>query len=74
MAKNVATSDIPKVFAERVKTRRMKLKMSMRDLAEQCGVTHSAISYIEQGTGSTGLVIAIKLSKVLGFKLDSMSA
>jgi len=72
MAKSVA-DDINRQFGERVRAKRLKAKLTLRDLGAQTGVAHVSIMMIERGSVRCGLGTAMKLAKALNIKLDSLA-
>lgn len=49
--------------------RRQKLNLTIRDVAEACGITNAAVSVIEHG-GDPQLSTATKLSKFFGVPIE----
>lgn len=52
-----------------LKNRRSELKITQRQLADFCDLSHNGISQIEVGEKSVRLSTLLKLGKILGFKL-----
>ena len=62
------------IFARRLKETRQNLNKSMSDLAEETGLTASAISSYEKEDGKTpSLINAQKIATALGVSLDWLS-
>ena len=52
-----------------LKSRRQELKITQKQLAEFCDLSHNGISQIELGEKSARLSTLLKLGKMLGFKI-----
>ena len=53
-----------------IKTRRKSLKITQVDLAKYCNLSREGILKIESGTNDIQLSTLIKISKILGFKIN----
>ena len=60
------------LFGRRVRHYRMTQKMSLRGLAEQCGINHACIVQIEAGRVEPNLITAFKLAEILNFHFDDL--
>ncbi len=52
-----------------LKRRRQELKITQKELADYCDLSHNGISQIEIGEKSVRLSTLVKLGKILGFKI-----
>ncbi len=52
-----------------LKSRREELKITQKQLADYCNLSHNGISQIEVAQKSPRISTLIKLGKILGFKL-----
>ena len=52
-----------------LKRRRQELKITQKELADYCDLSHNGISHIEIGEKSVRLSTLVKLGKILGFKI-----
>jgi len=52
-----------------LKARRNELRITQKQLADFCNLSHNGISQIEMGDKSVRLSTLLKLGKILGFKL-----
>lgn len=66
MNKSVYTQ---KDLAKALKERRHNLKITQKQLAEICNLSHNGISRIELGESDVQLSTLLKMSKILGFKI-----
>ena len=55
---------------EIMKSRREKLSLSQRDLAEMAGVSLATIKDIERGKGNPSLTTIQKILEILGLEID----
>lgn len=60
----------PKIIANRIKTKRVELGLSQKNLAERVGVTPPAINRFEKGEKSPSVDTLLKLAKALGVSTD----
>jgi DNA-binding XRE family transcriptional regulator len=51
---------------------RTKVGISRQDLADKVGVHYQTIGYIERGEYSPSLVLALKIAKALGKKVEQV--
>ena len=58
--------------ANRIEQLRTQASLSRQELADQVGVHYQTIGYIERGEYSPSLVLALKISNVLGSSVDSV--
>jgi len=58
------------LVGQRIKERRLVLKLTQDDLSKTLGVTRQHISFIEQGKGSPSLTLLPKLASELGVSVD----
>lgn len=56
-------------LAGALKRRRKDLKITQKDLAAFCNLSHNGISRIEIGDSDVKLSTLLKMSKMLGFKI-----
>ncbi len=64
------TEEIP--VYNRIAQQRDLLGMTRQQLAEQVGVHYQTIGYLERGEYSPSLVLALKISEVLGQDIQSL--
>ena len=58
------------LVGEKIKEKRLKMRMKREQLAEKCDISVSYIAHIERGTKSLSLETAVKVSNVLDVSLD----
>lgn len=58
------------IFSVRLKKRRKELGMTVKDLAQACGITHGCISQYETGIRDPGYETILILSSVLNLTVD----
>jgi DNA-binding XRE family transcriptional regulator len=51
---------------------RTKVGMSRQELADEVGVHYQTIGYIERGEYSPSLVLALRIAKSLGLKIEDL--
>lgn len=59
-----------KDLAKALKERRRELKITQKSLADFCNLSHNGISRIEMADSDIKLSSLIKMSKILGFKIN----
>lgn len=64
------TEEVP--VYNRIAQQRDLLGMTRQQLAEQVGVHYQTIGYLERGEYSPSLVLALKISEVLGQDIQSL--
>jgi transcriptional regulator with XRE-family HTH domain len=67
----ITFDEISKIFGERVKEERKKIKMTQAKLAEYVGISEDTVKRIEKGKGER-LDVAFIISKKLGVPLQSL--
>jgi transcriptional regulator with XRE-family HTH domain len=61
-----------KLFGEKIKNYRSQNGLSRAKLAQQSGVSISQISRLENGNGSSSMLICLRLAAALEIKLSDM--
>ncbi len=56
----------------KVKAKRLKCGLTQEELAKKVGVSRQTINYIEKGKYRPSVVLALKISKVLGVKVEDI--
>jgi len=57
-------------ISEFIRTRRKSLKITQADLAKYCNLSREGVLKIESGSSDIQLSTLIKISKILGFKIN----
>ena len=60
------------LVGNRIEAMRTKVGMSRQELADEVGVHYQTIGYIERGEYSPSLVLALRISKSLGLKIEDL--
>lgn len=60
------------MIRNKVKETRIDKDISQKKLAEIAGITRQSLHAIESGRSSPSLEVAIKISKFLGYKLETL--
>ena len=60
------------LVGNRIEAMRTKAGMSRQELADEVGVHYQTIGYIERGEYSPSLVLALRISKSLGLKIEDL--
>jgi len=60
------------LVGNRIEAMRAKVGMSRQELADEVGVHYQTIGYIERGEYSPSLVLALRISKSLGLKIEDL--
>ena len=55
----------------RVRDRRLAHNLTLREVAEACGISHTSVYFAENGKGVT-LIIAYKLAKLFGCTIEEL--
>ena len=61
-------------FANRIKRRRLKIKLTQVKVAKKTGLTREYIARLEQGIHDPSLSVLVKLAKVLKVKIEKLIA
>ena len=65
-------TNIKKIIGSRIKSERVKRKMSTEDLAECIGITPSYVGLIERGQRGTNINLLLKFSHIFNISLDEI--
>jgi DNA-binding XRE family transcriptional regulator len=60
------------LVGNRIEAMRAKVGMSRQELADEVGVHYQTIGYIERGEYSPSLVLALRIAKSLGLKVEDL--
>jgi putative transcriptional regulator len=60
------------LVGNRIEAMRTKAGMSRQELADEVGVHYQTIGYIERGEYSPSLVLALRIAKSLGLKVEDL--
>jgi DNA-binding XRE family transcriptional regulator len=60
------------LVGNRIEAMRAKVGMSRQELAYEVGVHYQTIGYIERGEYSPSLVLALRIAKSLGLKIEDL--
>jgi DNA-binding XRE family transcriptional regulator len=60
------------LVGNRIEAMRTKVGMSRQELADEVGVHYQTIGYIERGEYSPSLVLALRIAKSLGLKIEDL--
>lgn len=60
------------LVGNRIEAMRTKAGMSRQELADDVGVHYQTIGYIERGEYSPSLVLALRIAKSLGLKVEDL--
>jgi DNA-binding XRE family transcriptional regulator len=60
------------LVGNRIEAMRTKMGMSRQELADEVGVHYQTIGYIERGEYSPSLVLALRIAKSLGLKVEDL--
>jgi DNA-binding XRE family transcriptional regulator len=60
------------LVGNRIEAMRTKVGMSRQELADEVGVHYQTIGYIERGEYSPSLVLALRIAKSLGLKVEDL--
>ena len=60
------------LVGNRIEAMRTKVGMSRQELANEVGVHYQTIGYIERGEYSPSLVLALRIAKSLGLKIEDL--
>jgi DNA-binding XRE family transcriptional regulator len=60
------------LVGNRIEAMRTKAGMSRQELADEVGVHYQTIGYIERGEYSPSLVLALRIAKSLGLKIEDL--
>jgi DNA-binding XRE family transcriptional regulator len=60
------------LVGNRIEAMRAKVGMSRQELADEVGVHYQTIGYIERGEYSPSLVLALRIAKSLGLKIEDL--
>src|ERR1700685_2443579 len=68
----MAVDDSPEILGARVKALREAMDLSLRDLAERCGVSAPMLSQVERGETSPTLQVASRIASGLELRLSQL--
>jgi transcriptional regulator with XRE-family HTH domain len=69
---NIEMIDEPKKLGELIRKRRKEMKITQKEIAQYCDLSHTGIGKIEMGTTDVKISTLLKLFKILGIKINLM--
>lgn len=68
----LSTDQFLKLIGDRVKTQRMKIKMSRKRLSEQSGVSERYLAQLESGQGNISIALLRNVASAIDTKLEHL--